>query len=99
MKEDCFSFKLVPEPDECQECGSPGNGIAISEVEELLKVLDHAVRLKRKLGLAGQNLATKMPQQRDILVLENIRKRTWSVLRVLWAQSDWDREDNLRSKP
>lgn len=78
--------KIVPEPDECNQCGNPGWGIALIEMEELLKTLDKAERVVGQLSKAGMNLTTKKRYGKHRTTLQTMR----SDIRAQYAVSSME---------
>ncbi len=55
-----YEFSLSPEPDDCPTCGEQGFKAALSEFESAYKAVSKAVRLRKRIARAGENLDTKL---------------------------------------
>ncbi len=91
---DSAKFNLSLEPDDCTECGEPGQTICEAEFDELLKALDLAHRLMQQLLRSGANLDSKIPISHYVLEINKARMGTMSIYRKLHYEfQDLRRED------
>jgi len=69
-----YEINVSAESSDCPQCGNDGDTVTLETLEEGIKALDVAIRSRRKAGIAGRNLDTKLRIESQRRTLEKMRK-------------------------